>query len=217
MLSIVALRVLLGGAQELEITFQDVFDSQKNVAESRPAHEWCECLTIRGNGGSHGLDKVVQLVQPSLDDGMAELFETTHVERNVVVHQENGTGAVVSGVSDVSQDAFESVGVKVAAAHFNDRAETAVVGAAARSLDHIHLAAQQCVALEHAGVTVGRADLIVFQPMYRPVGIVEPPITGAVRKTADPTEISALLHRAQKFAKSNLAFAAHDEIHIHSL
>src|SRR6266852_418245 len=50
---------------------------------------------------------------------MAERLESMHVERNVVVNQENGAGAVVSRVSDVSQDAVESVGVKVASAHFH--------------------------------------------------------------------------------------------------
>src|SRR5229473_536786 len=124
---------------------------------------------------------------------MAERLESMHVERNVVVNQENGAGAVVSRVSDVSQDAVESVGVKVASAHFDDRAKTAVVGAAARGLDHINLASKQRVALKHAGFTVGQADLIVFQSMYGPAGVVEPPITGAVRKSGDPVEISSLL------------------------
>src|ERR1700737_574285 len=53
--------------------------------------------------------------------------------------------------------------------------------------------------------------------MYRPVRVVEPPIAVTVRKAADPVEISSLLHGTQKFAKSDLAFAAHDEIHVHSL
>src|SRR5713101_5384853 len=52
--------------------------------------------------------------------------------------------------------------------------------------------------------------------MYRPAGVVEPPIAGAVRKAGDPTEIPTLLQGTQKFAKRDLAFAAHDEIHIHS-
>src|SRR5258708_773956 len=216
MLSTVALRVFRGGAQELEIAFQYVFDPQKNVTESRLVHQGSKCLTMGGNGRGHGLDKVVQLVQTSVDDGMAKGLETMYVERNVVVHQENGTGTVVSCVSDVSQDAFESVGVKVASAHFDDRAETTVVGATARGLDHIDLASEERIALEHAGFTIGQADLIVFQPMYLPPGVVEPPIAGAVRKAGDPTEIPTLLQGTQKFAKRDLAFATHDEIHIHS-
>src|SRR4249920_1122862 len=103
MLPIVALRVLRSGAQELEIAFQDVFDPQKNVAESRPAHQGCECFAVVGDSGRHRLDKVVQLVQPGLDDGMAKRFETMYVERNVVVDQKDGASAVVPGVSDVSQ------------------------------------------------------------------------------------------------------------------
>src|ERR1700737_1932290 len=216
MLSTVSLRVFRGGAQELEIAVQYVFDPQKNVTESRLAHQGSKCFAMGGNGRGHGLDKVVQLVQPNVDDGMAESLETMHVERNVVVHQENGTGAVVSRVSDVSQDAFESVGVKVASAHFDDRAETTVVGATARGLDHIDLASEQRIAFEHAGFTIGQADLIAFQPMYRPAGVAEPPIADAVRKAGDPTEISTLIRGPQKFAKRDLAFATHDEIHIHS-
>src|SRR5258707_14898938 len=105
MRSTVALSVFRGGAQDLEIAIQYVFDSQKNVTESRLAHQGSKCLAMGGNGRGHGLDKVVQLVQPSVDDGMAERLETMYVERDVVVHQENGARAVVSRVSDVSQDA----------------------------------------------------------------------------------------------------------------
>src|SRR5689334_14109470 len=125
MLSTFPLGVFRGGAQELEIAFQYVFDPQKNVTESRFAHQRSKSFAMGGNGRGHGLDKVVQLVQPSIDNGMAQRLETMYVERNVVVYQENGTGAVVSRVSDISQDAFESVGMKVASAHFDDRAEAA--------------------------------------------------------------------------------------------
>ena len=53
--------------------------------------------------------------------------------------------ALVRAVEEVSlnviEHAFEGIRVEVAAPHFDDRAETAVIRAAARSLDHVHLAA----------------------------------------------------------------------------
>ncbi len=65
------------------------------------------------------------------------------LSRDVVVYQEDGPGSAVACIAYVTQDAFKGIRVKVAAPHFDDRAETAVVRAAARSLDHIHLAAQR--------------------------------------------------------------------------
>src|ERR1700733_9056587 len=104
MLSSVALRIFRGGAQEMEIAFQYVFDPQKNITESGLTHQGSKCFAVGGNGRGHGLNKVVQLVEPCADDGVAERLETMYVERDVVVHQENRSGAVVSRVSDICQD-----------------------------------------------------------------------------------------------------------------
>src|SRR5712692_2008119 len=141
--SVVARRVLGGGTQELEVAFQDIFDPQKYVAKPRPMHQGRKRCSVAGDGGSHGLDEVIQLIQPSPDDGVAERFEAMHVERNVVVHEKDGPGTVVTSVADVGQDTLKRVGVEVAAAHLDYRAEATVVGAAARGLDHIHLPAKQ--------------------------------------------------------------------------
>src|SRR5579862_3969026 len=217
MLSSVALCIFRGGAQEMEIALQYVFDPQKNITESGLAHQGSKCFAMGGNGRGHGLNKVVQLVEPSVDDGVAERLETMYVERDVVVHQKNRASAVVSRVTDIRQDSVELVGVKVATAHFDDRAETAIVSAAARGLNHIHLASEQGIAFEHPGCAVGQTDLVVVESMYRPGGVMGPAIAGTVRKPGDLVEIPGLLQGTQKFTESDLTFAAHDEIHVHSL
>lgn len=41
-----------------------------------------------GDGRGHGLDKVVELIESSFDDRVAQGLEAPHVEGNVVVHLE---------------------------------------------------------------------------------------------------------------------------------
>ena len=89
------------------------------------------------------------------------------LRRDVVVDDEDGARAVVAGVANVGQHAVERVGVEVAAAHLDDRAEAAIEGAAARGLDHVDLPAQHGVAAEHAGVALGQADLVAFEAVHR--------------------------------------------------
>src|SRR6266481_2853500 len=99
---------------------------------------------------------------------MAQLFKPADIESNVVVYEEDSPGSAVAGIADITEHPFKRVRVKVAAPHFDDRTETAVIRAATRSLDHIHLAAQQGVALEYPSTTIRRANLIIFQAMHRP-------------------------------------------------
>src|SRR5712692_7007814 len=129
---------------------------------------------------------------------MAERFEPMDVERNVVVHQKNGAGPVVAGVADVGKNSLEGVGVKVVAPHFDDRAETAVVGAAAGGLDNIDLAAQQGVASKDASVAIGQADFVIFQLVHWSIGVMEPAIIVAaigvpIRKATDALKASTPL------------------------
>ena len=124
---------------------------------------------------------------------MAQLFEPVYVEGNVVVYEEDCPGSAVAGIANVTQHAFKRVRVKVAAPHFDDRAETAVIRATARSLDHIHLAAQQGVALEHPSTTIRRADLIIFQAMHRPSRTMDPTVAFATRQATDTFAASSPL------------------------
>ena len=85
--------------------------------------------------------------KPAVDDGAAERLEPVDVERDVVVDEEDRLGAVRARVRDVGQHALDRVGMEVAAAHLDDRTETAVERAAARGLDDVHLPPEQRVAL----------------------------------------------------------------------
>ena len=83
-------------------------------------HQWRERLPVVGNRRRHGLHKVVELIQFRIDDRLAQRLKAVHVERDVVVDKEDSARAVIAGVADVRQDAIEIVGVKIAAAHFDD-------------------------------------------------------------------------------------------------
>src|SRR5205807_5369297 len=108
--------------------------------------------------------------------------------------------AVIASVANVVEHAVERVSMKVAAAHLDDGAETAIEGAAARGFDYIHLPAQQRVSRKHARITVRQANLAVFQPVRRSRGIMHPVLAIAIRQAADSLEAAPLLVRAQQFA-----------------
>ena len=57
--------------------------------------------------------------------------------------------------------------MEVAAAHFDDRAEAAIEGAAARGLHHVDLPPHHGVAVQHAGAALGQADFVAFQAVHR--------------------------------------------------
>src|SRR5258708_14755493 len=98
-------------------------------------------------------------MQSRSNDGFTQRFKAFNVQRDVVVDQENGSSPMVAGVANVGQHAVERVSVKIAAAHFDDRTKAAIVGAASRSLDHIHFPPRQLVSLHHARTTISRANL----------------------------------------------------------
>src|SRR5208283_5422823 len=129
------LSVLSRGPQKFQVAFQDILDAEKNVAESRSPHQ-------RGEGFA--------VVRDSCGDGLAQRLEAPHVQRYVIVDQENRSSAVIAGIANVRQHAVERVSKEVAAAHLDDGTETAIVGAAARGLDYVHLPAEQRISLEHA-------------------------------------------------------------------
>ena len=93
------------------------------------------------DGGSHRLHKVLDVVELRVNNRAAECLKTMDVQRDVVVDDENRARAVLTSIADIGKHAVERVSMKVAAAHLDDGAETAVEGAAARGLDHIDLLA----------------------------------------------------------------------------
>src|SRR5215467_11900582 len=84
--SIGAVCVLGCCTQEGEITFQYVFNSQKNVAEAGLAHERRQRFTVSRDGGSHGLDKVVKIIQAGVDDGSTQRLKAADIQGDIVVH-----------------------------------------------------------------------------------------------------------------------------------
>src|SRR5689334_11318830 len=142
------------GAQELEIVFENVLNSQKYILESSLSHQWSQGLSMIGNGRGHALNKVFDVVQFGLNDRLAEFFKAVNVERNVVVHQKDRLRSMRLGVSDVGQDPIEYVSVEIPPAHLDDGAEAAIEGAPARRLDDVDLATKQCVSTKDAGVPV---------------------------------------------------------------
>src|SRR6185436_9024397 len=97
--------------------------------------------------------------------------------------------------------------------HLDDRAEAAVERAAARGLDHVHLPAEEGVAVEHARVAPGQTQRSVGERLDGPVGVV---VEAALRvppaQAADPFEARPALERAQQLVEGRLALAADDEV-----
>src|ERR1039458_4150417 len=103
--------------------------------------------------------------------------------------------------------------MKVAAAHLDDRAEAAVEGASARSLHHIHAAAQHGVAAKHARVALGQTDFIALERMHGARRVLMPAIRGVIRQSLNRSKALAAFERAQQLAESNLAFGPDKVVH----
>ena len=83
-----------------------------------------------GDRRRHALDQIVNAIQAGVDDGVAELFEPIDVKRDVVVDEEDAARAARVGVGDVLDHARDREAMEVAAAHLDDRTETAIESAA---------------------------------------------------------------------------------------
>ena len=75
--------------------------------------------------------------------------------------------------------------MKVAAAHLDDRAEAAVVGAAARGLDDVDLPAEQRVAVEHARGAIGQLQPFVSSRITGRSGLCTKPVRRRYERPAD--------------------------------
>src|ERR1039458_3694970 len=107
--------------------------------------------------------------------------------------------------------------MKIAAPHFDDRAEAAIEGASAGGLHHIHTTSKHGVAAEHTGVALGQADFISLQSVHGARKILMPTILRVIRQSLNRSQTLAALDRAQQLAESNLAFAADNVIDAASL
>jgi len=106
----------------------------------------------------HPLDHVVDIGETRVNDRPTERLEPRHVERDVVVDDEDGTGTATARVLNVGDHVPERKPVKVSPTHLDDRAEAAVERAPARCLDDVHAPAEHRVAGQHPGRAVRRSD-----------------------------------------------------------
>ena len=192
---------LAAAFRKCEIVLQNVFDPEKDVAESRLAHQRRQRLAMHRDGRGHRLHGVDDVVQAGIDDGLAERLEALDVEADVVVDDENGAGAVVAGVANVGQHAVEGVSMKVAAAHLDDGAEAAIEGAAARRLDHVDRPSHHGVVVQYARVALGQANLIALQAVHRTRGIFMPAVAGPIdspRISSKPSPCSIARSNSRK-------------------
>ena len=197
-----------------EVVVQHVLDAEEHVAEPGAAHQRSQGRAVLGDGCGHRLHAVLQVVEVVIDDRAAERLEPPDVERDVVVHQEDGARAVVARVADVGQHAVHGVRVEVAAAHLDDRAEAAVERAAARRFDDVDLASEERVALEHARAAVGQANRVGGQAENGARRVADPGPGRPVRQAGDPAKILAPFEFPQQLAERVLPLAAHDELDV---
>src|SRR5262245_25803627 len=102
----------------------------------------------------HCLNCVINVVQASIDDRLAKRFEPTHVQHDVIIHDENRTRAVISSIANVGDHSIKRVGEKITATHLDDRTEAAIEGAAPRRFDYISLAAEHAVPLQYSRIAI---------------------------------------------------------------
>jgi len=98
---VVAARVLRGRPQERQVLVEDIFDAEEDIAESRASHEGRQRGAVLGEGRSHRLHDVLEIVEAVVYQRFAQRFEAPNVERDVVVDEKDRLGAVPTGVGDV--------------------------------------------------------------------------------------------------------------------
>src|SRR5439155_17806710 len=93
--SMAALFILGSGAEKSQVVIEDVFDSEEDVPEASPAHQYRQLFTVVGDARSHRLDDVVNAVQLCLNDPPAQGFESLDIQSDVVINQEDCSCATV--------------------------------------------------------------------------------------------------------------------------
>ncbi len=155
----------------------------------------------------------MDVVESRLDNRAAEALEPRHVQRDVVVDEEDGAGAASARVSDVGEHAREVERMEIAAPHLDDRAEAAVVGATARRFDDVDGTPEEGISRQHTGRSIGQRQLTVRQPRHRARRVVnEGARWPAERQAVDRLRILVARERAQQRAKGQLPFTPDDEV-----
>src|SRR5262249_40872296 len=205
--------ILGAGAQELEIVFQDVLDAEKYVLEAGLPHPRGQGLAMISDRRSHTLDEVLDVVQAGLDDGPAQGFEALGIEGNVVVHQEDGFGAMIPRIADVGQNTIKRIGMEVAPTHGDYRAKAAIEGTAARGFDYVHLLSEHGIAAEDSRVAPGKPNLAAIEIVNWTRRVVMPTVPFPIDQAGDGIETPAVFQCPYQFAKRYFALAAHNEVH----
>ena len=78
---------------------------EEHVAEPGALHQRRERLAVIGNRRGHPLHEIVDVVQPGVDDRLAQRLEAMDVERDVVVDDEEHARAAGARIADVVDDA----------------------------------------------------------------------------------------------------------------
>src|SRR5262245_52714548 len=212
-LSILTLRVLLACSQELQIIFQDVFDSQEYVAKACLAHERRKRVPVISNRGRHGLNRIVDIVESGIDDCLTQSFKAFHVQYNIVVHDKDCPGPAIVRITNVGNDTVKRISEKIPAAHFNYRTKTAVESAPARGLNYIDLTAEYGVTAQYSSASVWKLYFTIFQSIHRTIMCVIKTVAASIRKPLNMIKSVFVFYRPQKLAKGYLALAPDYEIH----
>ena len=171
---------------------------------------------LRQRGG-HGLDGVVDIVEPGAGNRFAQPREALHVEGDVVVDEEDRLGAVPLRIGNIGKDPLDWVGMEVAAAHLDDRAEAAIEGAAAGRLDDVDAPSEQGVAAQHARTAIRQPQALRGERYDGRRRIVHELAAAPEREAGEArqlfrTRLAVALDRADQRTERPLAFAANEEI-----
>ena len=145
--------------QERQVLVEDVLDAEEDVAEARLAASAAPaCAPCCGDRRGHRLDDVVDVVEAGVDDRAAQRLEPRDVSVMLSSTRKIARAPRARASAMSASTRSNRYGVEVPAAHLDDRAEAAVVGAAARRLDDVDRPAEQRVAGQHARGAVGQAS-----------------------------------------------------------
>src|SRR4029453_7685879 len=103
---------------------------------------------------------------------LAESFESSHVQGDIIVDQENRPCAVIAGVAYVRQYPIERIRVELTAPHRDDRAEAAIKSTTTGGFNDAHLPPQNRIPAGDARIAVRKPYLTAVKLAHRTIGIV---------------------------------------------
>src|SRR5687768_12300792 len=107
-------RIFRSRLEEIEVALENILDAEEVIPESGALHQGCQRLAMLRKRRRHPLYEVLDVVEAGVDNRLAQQSEAAYVERDVVVDQEDGPGAVASRIGDVGDYALDRIDVKIA-------------------------------------------------------------------------------------------------------